>query len=73
MIKDMNSHAEGSKGNLSPAPGPEVESIKVVHELSSPTEGSSHKRRKGKKKESSSRKILKEYLNTLEDEMICPM
>jgi hypothetical protein len=73
MVKDVNSHAAGGRDNISLVPGPEVESTKVVHELSSPTEGSSHKRRKGKKKESSSRKILKEYLNTLEDEMICPM
>jgi hypothetical protein len=72
MVKDVISHAGGGRDNLSPILGPEVESTKVVHELSSPTEGSSHKRRKGKK-ESSSRKILKEYLNTLEDEMICPM
>jgi hypothetical protein len=71
--REENPHAEGSRGDLSPIPEPEVESAKVVHELSSsPTEGPSHKRRKGKQKESA-RKILKEYLNNFEDEMICPM
>lgn len=73
-IKDSNSNAEGSRGDISsPIPEPEVKSTKVVHELfTPPTEEPSRKRRKGKQKESS-RKILKEYLNNFEDEMICAM
>jgi hypothetical protein len=73
-VKDTNSNAEGSRPkNSSPIPEPEVKSTKVVHELSTPpTEEPSRKRRKGKQKESS-RKILKEYLNNFEDEMICAM
>ena len=73
-VKDSNSNAEGSRGDISsPIPEPEVKSTKVVHELSTPpTEEPSRKRRKGKQKESS-RKILKEYLNNFEDEMICAM
>lgn len=72
-IKDTNSNAEGSRGDLSsPIPEPEVKST-VVCELSSPpTEGPSRKRRKEKHKESS-RKKLKEYLNNFEDEIICPI
>ena len=71
-VKDTNSNAEGSRGDLSsPIPEPEAKSTKVVHELSSsPTEEPSRKRRKEKE---SSRKKLKEYLNNFEDEIICPM
>lgn len=70
-VKDTNSNAEGSRGDLSsPIREPEV---KLVLELSSPlTEEPSRKRRQGKQKESS-RKKLKEYLNNFEDEIICPM
>jgi hypothetical protein len=73
-VKDTNSNAEGSGGDLSsPIPEPEVESTKVVHELPSPpTEEPDHKRRKGKQKESP-RKKLKEYLNNFEDQIMCPM
>ncbi len=73
-VKDTNSNVEGSRGDLlSPSLEPEVKSTKVVHELlSPPSEGPSLKRRKGKQKESP-RKILKEYLNNFEDEMICAM
>ena len=71
-VKDTDSHPESSRSGLSPIPEPEAKSTKVVHELSSPpTQGPSPKRLKGKKE--SSRKMLKEYLNNLEDEMICPM
>ncbi|KAI0281592.1 hypothetical protein BGY98DRAFT_190516 [Russula aff. rugulosa BPL654] len=68
-VKDTNSNAEGSRGDLSsPIREPEV---KLVLELSSPlTEEPSRKRRQGKQKESS-RKKLKEYLNNFEDEIIC--
>jgi hypothetical protein len=70
-VKDTNSNTEGSWGDLSsPIREPEV---KLVLELSSPlTEEPSRKRRQGKQKESS-RKKLKEYLNNFEDEIICPM
>lgn len=45
----------------------------MVHRLSSsPIQGSCPKKHKGKQKESPS-KILKEFLDNLEDEMICPM
>jgi hypothetical protein len=72
-IKDTSPHAEGNRAGLSPIREPEVKSTKIVHELSSPpTQGSCHKRHKGKEKESPGKK-LKEYLNNLEDEMICPM
>jgi hypothetical protein len=73
-VKDTNSNAEGSRVELSlPIPEPEVKLTEVVRELSSPpTEEPSRKRRKGKQKESSRRK-LKEYLNNFEDEIICPM
>jgi hypothetical protein len=73
-VKDTNSNDEGSRGDLSsPIPELEVKSTKVVHELSSPlTEEPNRKRRKGKQKESS-RKKLKEYLNNFEDEIMCSM
>jgi len=73
-VKDTNSNAEGSRGDLSsPILEPEVQSTRVVRELSSPpTEDPSRKRRKEKQKESS-RKKLKEYLNNFEDEINCPM
>ena len=71
-VKDTN--AEGSRGDHSSSiPEPEVKSTELVRELSSPpTEEPSRKRRKGKQKESSRRK-LKEYLNHFEDEINCPM
>ena len=73
-VKDTNSNAEGSRGDLSsPIPELEVKSTEVVHELlSPPAEEPSRKRRKGKQNESP-RKILKEYLNNFEDEINCPM
>ncbi len=74
-VKDTNSHAESSRGDPSSSPIPELEvkSTKAVHELSPlSVEEASRKRRKGKQKESSKR-ILKEYLNNFEDEIICPM
>jgi hypothetical protein len=73
-VKVTNSNAEGSRGDLPlPIPEPEVKSTEVVRELSSPpTEEPGRKRRKGKQKESS-RKKLKEYLSNFEDEINCPM
>jgi len=51
----------------------EVKPPKVVHGRSSPpTREPTPKKHKGKQKETS-REILKEFLNNLEDEMVCPM
>lgn len=56
-----------------PVPKAEVKSPKVVHGRPSPSSREpSPKKHKGKQKETS-REILEEVLNNLEDEMVCPM
>ncbi|KAI0257355.1 hypothetical protein BJV78DRAFT_1277895 [Lactifluus subvellereus] len=73
QIQSANSRPESNKDGPWPISEAEIKSTKVVHQLSSPpTRESSPKKHKGKQKESS-RKILKEFLSNLEDEMICPM
>jgi hypothetical protein len=72
-VNSTNSHSEGSEGGPFPTSEPGVYSTNVVHRLSSPpTRESSPKRHKGKQKESP-RAMLKEFLNSFEDEIVCPM
>jgi len=72
-ITSMQPHAEASGDDASRIPEPENKSAKVVHALSSPsTPEPGPKRHKGKQKESHA-VILKEFLNSFEDEMICSM
>ncbi|KAI0308004.1 hypothetical protein B0F90DRAFT_1679278 [Multifurca ochricompacta] len=72
-VRRAHSHAGSSKDGLLPILEAEVEFTKIVHELSSPsTRESTPQRHKGKQKESS-REILEEVLNSMEDEMICPI
>jgi len=70
-VASMQSHAEGSGNHPLQIPEPGNKSAKVAHALSSPsTPESDPKRHKGKQKESHT-VILKEFLNSFEDEMIC--
>ncbi|KAH9968766.1 hypothetical protein BC827DRAFT_1165489 [Russula dissimulans] len=72
-VASMQSHAEGSGNDALQIPEPGDKSAKVVHALSSPsTPESGPKRHKGKQKESHT-VILKEFLDSFEDEMICPI
>ncbi|KAH8997502.1 hypothetical protein EDB92DRAFT_1435222 [Lactarius akahatsu] len=72
-VRNTSPRAEsGEDGNL-PVPEAEVKPSKVVHRRSSPpTREPTPKKHKGKQKESS-REILEEVLNNLEDEMVCPI
>ncbi|KAH9044696.1 hypothetical protein EDB85DRAFT_1910738 [Lactarius pseudohatsudake] len=72
-VRNTSPRAEsGEDGNL-PIPEAEVKLSKVVHRRSSPaTREPTPKKHKGKQKESS-REILEEVLNNLEDEMVCPI
>ncbi|KAH9065950.1 hypothetical protein EDB87DRAFT_1594004 [Lactarius vividus] len=72
-VRDTSPRAEsGEDGNL-PVLEAEVKPLKIVHRRSSPPPREpSPKKYKGKQKESS-REILEEVLNNLEDEMVCPI